>query len=191
MEKWHQVREVNKFVIGFCGVLFPIVEVRELLSTKFEITHLYNSQQCLEYLEQKKIPTKSLPKRYYRSYYRRRDFSIQDKSLVENFYKDLGWTKLVPVFQEYKVPVFLYGVGFGVQQKHRAALVLNPKLETYKFARAKDPSSAFQDIYMYISGVLGVDTKPMIEIADKYKQAAKGHDGEYSFKKPPGKGRWR
>jgi len=44
---------------------------------------------------------------------------------------------------------------------------------------------------MFISGVLGVQVRPTVEISDKDKQAAKGHDGEYSFKKPPGGGRWR
>jgi len=34
-------------------------------------------------------------------------------------------------------------------------------------------------------------SNPTVEIGDKYKAIAKGHDGRYSFRKPPGGGRWR
>ena len=65
-------------------------------------------------------------------------------------------------------------------------LVTNAQLKDFQFAKMKDPFTAFQDIYMYISGVLGVDAKPMVQISDKDLAHKRGHGGKYSFKKPPG-----
>ena len=46
---------------------------------------------------------------------------------------------------------------------------------------------AFQEIEMYISGVLGINNKPTVEISDKNKIVGRGFDLKYSFRKDPEK----
>lgn len=67
------------------------------------------------------------------------------------------------LFREYGVPV--YG-GMG------GAFYLNPRLQDYQFAKVIDPFQAYQQISMYIGGVLGkgnpeppvIDNDTLIEI---------------------------
>ena len=72
-----------------------------------------------------------------------------------------------------------------MRAKRQSELILNPELRKYDFVTVKDPPAAFQEIYMYISGVLGVPARSMVEISDREKARKHGHDGKYSFKKPP------
>ncbi|MBI2433967.1 MAG: hypothetical protein HYV26_13955 [Candidatus Hydrogenedentes bacterium] len=58
----------------------------------------------------------------------------------------------------------------------------------------KDAVTAFQEIHMYISGVLGVSANPTVTLSDTMIQAKHGFDSEFSFRKPAGKRgitRWR
>lgn len=179
-ETTKNVLEVQKFIIGFCGKLFPIVSIYRWATH----THscFYTADECLNLVGFRKQYKSKIMRSWYGS------FSLSDKAEVGKFFDPHTWHSLLPLFQQYKVPVFFVG---NIFEEHRKNLMLNPKLETFGFMKVKDPQSAFQDIYMYISGVLGIVTKPMIVVSDKCKQAASGHDGFYSFKRPPGGGKWR
>lgn len=174
------VLEIQKFIIGFCGKLFPIVSIYRWATH----THscFYTADECLNLAGFRKQYKSKIMRSWYGS------FSLSDKAEVGKFFDPHTWHSLLPIFQLYKVPVFFVG---NIFEQHGKNLMLNPKLATFSFAKVKDPQSAFQDIYMYISGVLGVDERPMIVVSDKDKAAAKGHDDFYSFKRPPGGGRWR
>ena len=50
-----------------------------------------------------------------------------------------------------------------------------------------DTYAAFQEVSMFVGGVLPRSTKPMIEISDEDKAHKKGHGGKYSFRTPPKK----
>lgn len=109
------------------------------------------------------------------------------------------WAAMENVFYDRKTPVFafepLLGRQYTWKKRDYESLVLNPCLKSLEFYKVRDPYSLFQDIQGYISGVIGIDTKPTIEISDEDKAEAKGHGGKYSFRKPPGgkrgKPRWR
>lgn len=58
---------------------------------------------------------------------------------------------------------------------------INPILKDLDFAGVVDPFTAFQEISMFLSGVLGINEPEMIEISDKHKRDAKGFDDK-SFK---------
>lgn len=109
------------------------------------------------------------------------------------------YPELEKVFHDHKCPVFGFTppptrVYSWRNEGPYRALTLNPSLKDLEFYKVKDPITAFQDIYMFISGVIGTTPKPTKPIDDKIMAASKGHDGKYSFKKPPGKrgkNRWR
>lgn len=101
-----------------------------------------------------------------------------------------SWENLLPLFQAFKVPVFRIDP-FRRTSARGMMLTLNPSLRDLHFQHVVDPPTAFQNIYMYISGVLGTTPNPTVAIDDKHKAIAHGHDGKYSFKKTPGGGQWR
>lgn len=169
-------------LLGFCGKIYPVVIVEkstyfnpEILDQEF----FYEEKPLAQYLTSLKIT----PKQYKRWWQDRYTIEVVDG--LKKFFNPSSWDHFLPYFQTHKVPIFMIGRDF---------YVLNPALKQYRFQQVKDTYTAFQEVYMYISGVLGVQPNPTVEVSDKVKAAAKGHDGKYSFRKPPGKrgkNRWR
>jgi hypothetical protein len=87
--------------------------------------------------------------------------------------KDIDYGKL---HYEYQTPVLVVADGL---------LHINPKLEDLEFFRAVEPYTAFQEIEMYLSGILGKEAPNLVEISDKSKILKHGHDPKYSFRKMP------
>lgn len=95
----------------------------------------------------------------------------------------------INIFRELKAPVFVYNSSNeGVVRYHDdrdKILVVNPILKDYEFYKVIDPVTAFQELQMFISGVLGIGEKEIIEVEDKYKIGQHGFD-KHSFRKEPG-----
>lgn len=64
----------------------------------------------------------------------------------------------------------------------RKMATLNPCLLDLNFQSVIDPYTAFQELQMYISGVMGGESPKTIEIADKDKIAKKGFDAKMGFR---------
>jgi hypothetical protein len=153
-------------LIGFCGKLYPLLKVGNKI--------IYDREEALK----------------------RRKNSWHKNDLNDCFLEDINNKALLSIFAKKNTPIFIYGDYLdGKYEPCKAKeLIINPKLKDWGFQSIKDPVSAFQDIYMYISGVLGTSHVDMPEFSDKLKAQAKGHDDKYSFRKPPGKrgkNRWR
>ena len=93
----------------------------------------------------------------------------------DEFFDKQTWSKYKNLFIDKKVPLFAL-----TNEK----IILNANLKDYRFAKIKDPFTAFQDIMMYISGVLGVGEPEMVEISNNDMRDKKGFD-DWSFKKHP------
>ncbi len=94
---------------------------------------------------------------------------------------------------EYNTPAFVYDCdwsedNFGGNYRH--SFVINPKLKDLQFYKVFDAFTAFQEISMFLGGVLGVGEKEIIEIEDKYKIGQHGFD-KWSFRKEPTKKKGR
>lgn len=191
--------DFSKYVIGFCGKLYPVVVATKTKKTGDKTASirisLYSTQKVLDFIKSEKI---DLGKTYsYRSYWSMKDFSVKTKAALDNFFSGLPFKVLEEEFQKNKCPVFIYGRFPREDNKrfHDEFLILNPRLTDYQFAKVKDPVTAWQEIYQFISGVLGTDSKPMVKLSDKELAAKAGHDSKFSFRKPPGtkrgKKQWR
>jgi hypothetical protein len=176
----HADYEFKKAVLGFCGELYPLIKVEKTCGGKKEIFCFYDQPSFNEFLAEEGIP-----KDRYGGRWSSDRMSIESDQGLYNFFDENTWRKLEGLFAAYHVPYFV------LREK---TLKLNPNLKNLGFMKIKDPQTTFQDIYMYMSGVLGAPLPPKEKMSDKVLAAAKGHDGEYSFKKPPGKrgkNRWR
>ena len=59
---------------------------------------------------------------------------------------------------------------------------INPNLKNYEFYKIFDTFQAFQEIQMFLGGVLGAGEKNIIEVEDKYKIAGHGFN-KWSFRR--------
>ena len=89
----------------------------------------------------------------------------------------------INMFRELNTPVFIYD---SERRKPRTsdALTIDPILKDYEFYKVVDAFQAFQEISMFIGGVLGRGEKEIIVVEDKYKIAQHGFD-KWSFRKEP------
>lgn len=124
--------------------------------------------------------------------------SIDTEIGLRKFF-DKDYPELEELYHTHKTPIFGFTPVLGrhyswMKPEKYKDLVISPNLKDIQFYKVIDPITAFQQIYMFISGVIGVPAKSTVEISDKVMAASKGHDGPYSFRKPPGKrgkNRWR
>lgn len=181
----HADYEFKKAVVGFCGEIYPFIKVVKTYAGPFappaQTFCIYDQPSFRQFLAEEGIEAEKY--KYGRWYTDR--FDIDSEQGLDNFFDLNRWKKLEGLFAAFHVPCFV------LREK---TLKLNPNLKNLGFMKVKDPQTAFQDVYMYLSGVLGAPLPPKEKMSDKVLAAAKGHDGEYSFKKPPGKrgkNKWR
>jgi len=185
------------FLVGFCGHMHPGARLsgRTYGHTRpLPTKHFYSAEALIAELggmgmavdRKSRVSPNNL---WSRALGWRKGRPVQARS-IEHHFAQRTWPTLDRLFHERKAPVFHVDMG----NHGRMQVTVNPKLKDLSFQKVKDAHTAFQEIYLFISGVLGVEHRPTLEVSDEVKAAAKGHDGEYSFRKPPGKrgkSRWR
>jgi hypothetical protein len=167
-ETWgKEVCEVKLFTIGFCGKLYPGVNI---FKYQYGGTTLDRNIYSAQELEDFRISLGAQDRKRRRVL---RGVYLDTRAGREDYFRVVESDDL---FFKYKCPVFY---------KDSSGIKPNPRLKDFSFQKVKDSVTAFQDIMMYISGVLGVDQRPMVEISDEDKAHKKGHGGKYSFRTPP------
>ncbi len=116
------------------------------------------------------------PEEFFTFYDTRRERYWSDTSECE-IVKFFNSTHDSDLFLKYKVPVLMFD---------NKCLQLNPNLSTLQIQKVLPPYEAFVSIQDYISGVLGVNENPIVQVSDKDMRDAKGFD-DWSFKKLPSK----
>lgn len=162
--------EVNPIIVGFCGKLY--------LGFKLE----YELESEGYRLPEKKIDIfyeKEDVKKYIQSHHWGRNLD-DDYNYIENY-------DALHIFREYNTPVFIYDVDYTKRLFGRETFIINPLLKEYEFYKVFDSFTAFQEIQMFISGVLGIGEKETVEISDKDKIEQHGYDRKWSFRKEPTK----
>lgn len=76
--------------------------------------------------------------------------------------------------RKYNCPIILVG-----DEK----IIKCPVLKDLQFQRIKDPYTTYQEIAMYLSGVLGQSKEPPVTLSDKSKIVKHGFDPKRSFRK--------
>jgi hypothetical protein len=161
---------IHSFIIGFCGGVYVGWNIQKLNSTPYvnELMVSYD-HPTIEKLTQPTYTKESVP------------------SLV----KKVESADLMHIHREYNTPIFVYEAN-GLYRKygtHNPVLVINPTLKNYDFFRIIDSFTAFQEIQMFVGGVLGRGENETIEISDKNKIEQHGFDYKWSFRKEPTKKR--
>jgi len=159
-------------IVGFCGKLYIGWKFHKEIKTKY-------------HYDENEIKT---------------DF-IYDYDEIKNFIEQKSWNlhlddivndiinyNAIDIFRRYNTPIFVYDYDYyyskygGVIPK----FYVNPRLKDFEFYKVFDTFTAFQEIQMFISGVLGSGEKEIVEVEDKHKISQHGFD-KWSFRKEPTK----
>lgn len=168
LDRFHSVLgsecSVHMFFLGYCGQVFKIYSLR--WSSKNYIFFDYESFKEF-------MLTNGLGSKW--------DFNFRKwwSGCYQRFFEHKT-DAFLEIFHEYQTPLFL------IKSSSKGAILeLNPKLKDVSFQRIKDPYTAYQDIFQYVSGVLNSRENYMVKITDKDKIAKHGFD-KHSFRKLPG-----
>lgn len=177
--------EEHKFLIGFCGKIYPVVCIAWTEScfpylignTQFSIRgiskYFYSQQDYLDFFNSS---SKEFQKKLQDNVGNIGRLWLRWESIYDH-----DWSSLCKYFVEYKTPIFIIKRN-DAPDKHCEEITINFSLGNFEFYKIKDTYSAFQDISMYISGVLGVGQPELIQIGNKEMIQKKGFD-KWSFRK--------
>jgi hypothetical protein len=177
-----------KFV-GVCGKIYPVYEYMK-----------YNSHQDNEYFyaytvdDVVKVITACEPeklKMFMRKQTKKTIWFSREEFVYGTVCRYLDKYSGSDLFDEYFVehntPVFVIDPDAQKSGKARkAVLYLNAELKPLAFAKVMDPYTAYQEIEMYMSGILGLTEPDIVNVQDRYLAESKGFD-KWSFKTMPTK----
>lgn len=160
------------FIVGFCGKLYVGWKLYTPTENRngFKTSIIYD----VEFINRILKP---------------RGFNI--KNNVIDDVKDIQNYDVIEVFRKYNTPLFIYDNDYERTSidrdfyKNKKKFIINPKLCDYEFYKIFNSVQTFQEISMFISGVLGNNEKNVIEVSDRSKIEGHGFDYKWSFRKPP------
>jgi len=166
----HNYDDVRGFIIGFCGKLY--------LGWKFDYkTKDWNADigNITEIIETDIVYGYDKAKEFLKTDYWRSNLN-DDINYVMNY-------NPIELFRKFKTPIFVYDSD-SRRPRTEPVFLINPILKDYEFYKVVDAFTAFTELQMFISGVLGTGEKKIIEVEDKYKIGQHGFD-KWSFRKEP------
>ena len=162
----------------FCGKLYGGVKVHLFahMSLLDETVTFYDPQSMIDYLAKYKISVSFDDEK--------RNFSWTkgNRSWSEHFNMN-GSSQYFDLAIKLKSPVVV------IEESDRRSSIVVTKdalLKDVDFFRVVDTFTAFQEIDMFLSGVLAPENRPMIVVDDKYKIMGHGFD-KWSFRKKSNK----
>lgn len=173
------------FIIGFCGKLYIGWKIwwKDKFDKEYE-QFIYKKDEIKEVLEKHNI------KKNNYAYTGNNDKLM----LLDELYSSLNNKPFHEFFVKHKIPYFKTNLNeyflpsfSTIRSKYSYAVgstdfILNPILKDYRFMKVFDTVSAFQEIEMYLFGVLSSNEKNLKEIDEKYRITARGMD-KTSFRK--------
>jgi len=167
------------FVLIFCGKIFPCILYRyyssDIRFPKKRYKYCYNLDSVEHFIN--KYGSKS-DKRRFKSKSR---YRMSTKRNMEELFKISGSksSEFIDLHHNIGYPSLIIEPN-ATNQKH---LIYNPILKDINFYRIFDTFKTFQELSMFIGGVMGGECPPMIEISDDIRFEEKGFDSKLSFRK--------
>jgi hypothetical protein len=172
---------LNTFIIGFCGKIYPICKRTDFIK---EQSYFYTKN--VEAIDSYIYGMDKIKEQFVNTYTNKTGDWWKNRLAKELSYLE-AYTKrneVLELFYTYKCPILKITTNSDEIRNHKN-LILNPCLKDIEFYKCMDTYQVFQELEMYIGGVLGINEVPTIEISEKDKVASKGFD-KYSFRKDPG-----
>ena len=163
-KKGYQIVDIVGYAIGFCGKIY----------LGYEFSFDYTDH---EYLYDYKDIKKMLIKLKYKKSSYKDDLDVLLKEMFDK-YHDKEYS--LDIFRKYNTPVFYETFR---AYPYATYFRINPSLKDIGFYKVKDTYTAYQEIFQFISGVLGTNENDTVELTDKEQVLKKGFDPKWSFRK--------
>jgi hypothetical protein len=164
---------IDNAIIGFCGEWHLYIKMNKSCSygpSKSVVAYTYSEMLDFAISEKNdKLYDEISSNKSYDCY-----GDMTYKTMFENV-KNLK----KDVFVEYLCPIIVIS---RVVNEPRHSIVFNGLLRNFDFMKVKDPFQAYQDLSMYVGGVLGSPEKETVKISDECMRDKKGFD-KWSFRK--------
>lgn len=166
---------VFPLILGFCGNLFPMIQVLddddpEQLVQTFHDLDSYWRRLC------------EIKEEFGRKFIEGNSVLTENKARIKEYFANASRWPLQGYFASLNAPYF--ALRFNIERE--LVIQVNPLLSELGFFAVRDPYTAYQDIAMYLSGVLTQIENKEVNISDADKIAKRGFD-KNSFRKPPSK----
>lgn len=177
----------GSFILGFCGNLYVGEVIQKIKDSDAlypfnngEISYMCNYCSSEEELVEKLTRSDRI--------------NLWDRPNTIIFNNIFNNKNILSLFHKYSTPCFIisgnkirHGDTYRYTPTYKYNLTINPQLKKYQFYKIKDPFTTFQDISMFISGVLPNPGNTMVEISDREMAIKKGFGHKYAFRKEPTK----
>ena len=151
-------KHVEMFIIGFCG--------KSYIGFKFEIN---TDIKIITYDKEEVIKV----------------FNLNDKTMkytlnnFNNYYDEISKINYDEVYRKHNTPVFIISSDYT---NHNTYMTINGCLSDYEFYKVFNSFDAFQEISMFIGGVLVSSENAIVNISNSDRIKQYGFD-KYSFRK--------
>lgn len=173
-EDLNTTTEASVNFLYFCGKIYPIYELKKyitLVEKKDGFIQRYKKDQESNYFSSlKELTDVAIEKGLRKSF----SLNNESKNIEYILEKIKDYEVNADVFRELKAPYFMI--------ENKKIIEINPVLKKYTKSFKMEAPILYQEIEMYMSGVLGMEEKEIIIVSDKDKRDSKGFDN-YSFKK--------
>ena len=168
----HHVRSV---FVGFCGKLYHGLYVKEEYNIVNRVpldTYVYTVDQAMRLEAQYNYP----PRNNFDS-----GPSVVQylPFMIHKCAEEVGKVDTTEFSVKYKVPYFAITTHNG----HIEDVITIPELKKLEFQKVKDPYTAYQEISMFLGGVIPRQQPEMVEISDKDRISQHGFN-KLSFRHP-------
>jgi hypothetical protein len=171
---------VHLFVIGFCGKMYVGAKIsREVIRTDGwsnntqEIRYSYDLEDIVKEVE-------AMGNGYRYWFEGKPEVKIIE---IRKFFVAWNGKEQDSLFHEYNTPIWMVNHDRQGEWEGSSKLLLNPELNLCNFFKIKDAFSAFQEISMYLGGVLGNNPSPTPPLSEKQAVISHGFDEKYGFRK--------
>jgi hypothetical protein len=159
------------YKIGFCGKIYPAV----LSRSTHEIFYTFDEKF---YSRFKELESNYLH-RYSSSRIRKLNIEWRVNAIRDSLNKILYSNHKSHIFEKHHTPCFIEYPDDRIE--------INPKLSNIKFYRKFSVEQTFQEIEMYLFGVLSNNENKIPPVSNRDMIQAKGFDLKYSFRKSKAK----
>jgi hypothetical protein len=178
-------------VIGFCGNLYPYHTISLL---KPWHTGDYSRKELVRTVFSKEQAVKLIEEGEYCRHHHDIDHASNPREWDWLPHESEAPLSILPLFLDNRLVCFDWAVdrnAYKMSHLEKDTLTINPQLSPLDFQRIKDPFTAFQDLSMFLSGVLVSPETADISLTEKQKVMQKGFDEKYGFRQRQAKKRKR
>ena len=174
--------QIHPVSVLFCGVLYRGIQISESSS---KVT-FFSEKSATDYLESLGIDIfRGSDREFSTRFYKDPEFRSHTikHSYLKTLFSVVSDQKFIDLAINLKSPIITI-IEFSSQ---RIIVTKNGSLKAFDFYRVMDTYKTYQELDMFLGGILAPENKPIIKIEDKFRIAEHGFD-KWSFRKQSQKG---